>query len=216
MSPINHMKLAPNFKPHLAVSKDTSRYILMNVCVHHGMAIATNGRMMVAGLNEENNPETVNPVLLPLKAVADATKKRAKGLSPIQNVIEVEYGVTCKVRHNFDETTIYKCESTEKNYPNILKVLPDHAKPVSITFSAKLLKQLSDAIGEESVCLTFDLEDAGKCMIVTPTKVHDRFGLLMPTRFGERGDNELSKNKALERLRELSKETTVQPPVQPD
>ena len=215
MSPINHMKLAPSFKPHLAASKDTSRYILMNVCVRHGMAIATDGKTMVAGLNEENDPEADGAVLLPLKAVAAATKKRPKGLSPIQNVVEVDEGVV-KVRHTFDETTIYKRPSFEGNYPNILKVLPDHAKPVSITFSAKLLKQLSDAMGEESVCLTFDLEDAGKCMIVTPSKIHDRFGLLMPTRFGERGETDLSKNKALERLRELSKETTVQPPVQPD
>ena len=41
MSPINHMKLAPDFKPHLCASKDASRHILQNVCVRLGMAIAT-------------------------------------------------------------------------------------------------------------------------------------------------------------------------------
>lgn len=214
MSPINHMKLAPNFKPHLAASKDATRHILQNVCVRHGMAIATDGRTMVAGINddsdEKSDPENI---LIPLPACVAASKKRSKYLSVFQNVINVEeFAVT--VRHNFDEITRYSRSMTEDSkFPNVQKVLPDHAKPVSITFSAKLLKQLSDAMGEESVCLTFDLEDAGKCMIVTPTKVHDRFGLLMPTRFGERGDTDLSKNKALERLRELSKETTVQPPV---
>lgn len=214
MSPINHMKLAPNFKPHLAASKDATRHILMNVCVRHGMAIATDGRTMVAGINDDSD-EKSDPknILIPLPACVAATKKRSKYLSIFQNVINVEeFAVT--VRHNFDETTIYSRSMTENSkFPNVLKVLPDHAKPVSITFSANLLKQLSDAMGEESVRLTFDLEDAGKCIIVTPTKVHDRFGLLMPTRFGERGDTDLSKNKALERLRELSKETTVQPPV---
>ena len=214
MSPLNHMKLAPNFKPPLAASKDATRHILQNVCVRHGMAIATDGRTMVAGINddsdEKSDPENI---LIPLPACVAASKKRSKYLSVFQNVINVEeFAVT--VRHNFDEITRYSRSMTEDSkFPNVQKVLPDHAKPVSITFSAKLLKQLSDAMGEESVCLTFDLEDAGKCMIVTPSKIHDRFGLLMPTRFGERGDTDLSKNKALERLRELSKETTVQPPV---
>lgn len=210
MSPINHMKLAPNFKPHLAASKDTSRYILQHVCIRNGMAIATNGRSLVAGINDESD-ETTDPenVLVPLAAVAMATKKKKKDFAPIQNVITLDDdGVT--VRTDFDSKTVFKRPDAEfKKYPDILKVLPEHKTPVSITFSVKLLKELSDAMGEESVCLTFDRDDLGKCMIVTPAKIRDRFGLLMPTRFGERGDTDLSENKALERLRKLSKETTV-------
>lgn len=204
------MKLAPNFKPHLAASKDTSRHILMNVCVRHGMAIATDGRTMVAGINADSGEETEpDDLLLPLPAVAAATKRRTKARWPLQNIIHVHED-TVSVPHSFDETTTYKRKPTDQNkFPNILKVMPEHANPVSITFSAKLLKQLSDAMGEESVCLTFDLEDTGKCFIVTPAKIHDRIGLLMPTRFGERGDTDLSKNKALERLKKLAKEAKI-------
>ncbi len=82
-------------------------------------------------------------------------------------------------------------------------MIPKNTNPISITFNAKLLKKLSDAIGEESICLTFDSDDLGACMIVTPSKLNDRFGLLMPTRFGSKKEINLTKNKALERMKNL-------------
>lgn len=199
------MKLAPNFKPHLCASKDEVRYVIRNVNIRHGMAISTDGRTMVAGINTDNDKDH-DDVLVPVPACIAATKKRRKGLSSLQNVIDVQDD-TVSVRSNLNETTTYKRLPNEGNiFPEVLKVLPEHANPTSITFSAKLLKQIADAMGEESVCLTFDRDDLGKCMIVTPSKIHDRFGLLMPTRFGQRNETDLSENEALERIRKLTKE----------
>lgn len=208
------MKLASNFKPHLIASKDDCRYILQHVCLRHGMAIATNGRSMVAAINEEWGSEVKDPeeALIPLEASKAATRKRKKADGLYQNVIEISEGQMTVP--DIGVKTVFTSPSHDiGKYPNILKVLPEHKAPVSITFDAKLLKELSDAMGETQICLTFDQNDLGKCMIVTASKRDDRLGLLMPIRFGERGDGDLSKNEALERLRKLAKksETTTNP-----
>ena len=203
------MKLAPNFKPHLAASKDAARHILQNVCVRDGMSIASDGRIMVAGINDvlDSFEPKRESALIPLPACIAATKKRPKHLSVLQNVIEID-DLTATVMIDLDTTSVFKRKTEKKDkFPNIQKVLPNHTNPVSITFSAKILKQLSDAMGEESICLTFDCDNLGQCMIVTPVKIHDRFGLLMPTRYGEKADIDLSKNKALERMKKLAKES---------
>ena len=199
------MKLASNFKPHLIAHKDATRYILQNVCVRHGMSIATDGRMVVAGINEASDDELRSEnVLIPVAACVEATKKRIKDISDLQGVIEINESEV-KVRRNLDETIVFK-RKIDKNhkFPEVEKVMPKHTNPISVTFSAKLLKKLSDAIGEESICLTFDSDDLGSCMIVTPSKLNDRFGLLMPTRFGSEKEINLTKNKALERMRNLA------------
>lgn len=200
------MKIAPNFKPHLCASKDSSRYILQHVCVRHGMSIATNGKIMVAGINddpeEKSDPENI---LLPLPACVAATKKRNKNLSILQNVIEVKEHVV-KVCHNLEQTTSYKRpDLKDENFPNILRVLPDIKKPTTITFNVALLKQITDSIGEDSICLTFDLEETKNCMIVTSIKNKDRFGLLMPTRDHGRDCFELLENLAFEKLCQTAK-----------
>lgn len=214
MSPINHMKLASNFKPHLIASKDDCRHILQHVCLRHGMAIATNGRSMVAAINEEWDSEVKDPeeALIPLEASKAATKKRTKADGFYQNVIEISEGQMTVP--DIGVKTVFTSPSYDTDkYPNILKVLPDLEKPVSITFDAKLLKELSDAMGEAQIYLTFDQNDLGKCMIVTSSKRDDRFGLLMPTRSGERGNGDLSKNNALDKLKSLAKKASEQPPV---
>lgn len=201
------MKLADNFKPHLIASKDEARHILQNVCMRHGMSMATDGKMMVAGINPEWTEELEpDEAIIPLAVCIAATKKRAKHLSLIQNTIEIKEDEFVVQRTLYEKTTFKSDKIEAKKYPSIIKVLPEHKNPITITFSAKLLKQLSDALGEEQINLTFDEDDPGACMIVTPSKLHDRFGLLMPTRFELKG--ELSPrpiNQAIEKMRELSK-----------
>jgi hypothetical protein len=200
------MKLPDKLKPQFCCSKDTSRYILTYACVKDGMVMATNGKMMVAALTEEDHwkEDVTDKALIPVNALKVATKRRASSSSCCQGVVSPQEGHVIKVRDSLNETRLIKtCEDVDK-FPHIGKVIPsDLAELTTISFDAKMLWELAQAMGTEGVCLHF--KDGGKGGIfVQSLKFKDRIGLFMPMRGGY-AEN-LDDNKALKRLQAM-KET---------
>ena len=198
------MKLPTNYKPQFVCFKDDTRYILKNGYYKDGIAYATNGNSLVAALVEKSKSDQSEEGFLPVEALKVATKKRVKH-HPHQGLIEMQDHGTTKVFPSKGVTTLFEkpCEGT---YPFIGKVIPSHAKPKSISLNAKLLFELSQALGSNEMIITFDETDDKACLIVTTRDV-DRFGLLMPRNL----DGLSLSNEALKKAKHLTEKPT--PPI---
>ena len=201
------MKIPSKLKPHLAASKDSTRYVLQNVKVDEHFISATDGRMLLMALPEKDalEKDEVTEAFLDPETCKVACKKKSKANSYIQGVVTlfkegwsqayVEWGTYYKTR--VDETM---------KFPNVSNIVPDDKRIVSLNINAKLLYQLSQALGEDAVTLWIDTisEDVKAATIVLPANLKDRFGLLMPTRTTEYPEHNLALQKALKQKQENS------------
>lgn len=179
------MKIPDKFQPHLAACKDGSRYLLQNVCLRDGLAIATDGRMLVAALTSDEDllvESTTTMALLPAAAAKVACKKRPKS-SLLAGQVSI-HDQEAIVWESHDHKVVHRIlprEDVEK-FPKIDSLFPIYKKPFTLNLNAKMLATIAAALGEEKVSLTFDLENAGLAITVEAKGMDDRIGLLMPLR----------------------------------
>lgn len=201
------MKLPDKLKPQFCCSKDHSRYILQFACVKDGMIMATNGRMMVAALTEEDDwkEDASDKALIPVSALKVATKCRARSSSYVQGVVSPQADHIIKVKDSLDETRLIKTSEDVDKFPNVGAVTPDDLVGLTtLTLNAKMLWELAQALGNEGVCLHFKDDGNRDAIMVQATNFKDRIGLIMPMRGGYAED--LTDNKALQRLHKIKKE----------
>jgi hypothetical protein len=203
------MKLPDKLKPQFCCSKDPTRYILNYGCYRDGMIFATNGKMMVAATTEEDDwkEDVSDEALIPVNALKVASKHRKSAWRALDGVVTILEDNVVRVHDSLDERRLIKTCKDVYKFPNIGKVTPtDLAELTTISFDAKMLWELAQALGTEGVCLHF--KDGGKGgIMVQPIKFKDRIGLIMPM-YGDSAEN-LYDNKALNKLlamREASKQ----------
>lgn len=203
------MKLPDKLKPQFCCSKDASRYILQYACVKDGMVLATDGRMMVAALTEEDDwkEDVSDKALIPVAALKVATKRRTRSNSYVQGVVSPQTNDIIKVRDSLEETRLIKTSEDVDRFPNIGAVTPsDLVGLTTVTLNAKMLWELAQALGTEGVCLHFR-NGSGDAIMVQATSFKDRIGLIMPIRGGY-AEN-LTDNKALKRLLEMKEKPAI-------
>lgn len=193
------MKIPDNFKPQFVISKDTSRYVLMNAYVKHGLIAATNGRSLVAAVVDPTDENEVEEGFVSKDVLVAATKKRTKG-HPFAGLVTMLADGVCKVFPSLSTTIIDKNACSGK-FPNIEKVFTEHVKPVSIAFNAKLLMDMANALGDNEVQLTYDADFPASCFYIK-TRSNDRIGIIMPLRF-HRGVQEPA-NLVLDKINQLN------------
>ena len=195
------MKLPHKTNPALVTSKDATCYVLQSVLITNELAVATDGRRLVAICveHEPDDPPEVN-MLVPAKAITAACQQARKPIFAGQTSL-AEKKATVK---NLDVETAFVCpDGSDHRFPAYFQVIPDaSAYTMKLAISAELLAGLAKAMGEDQV--TLYLDPAGFSggyynppLIVTPTHRKDSVGILMPCRTG---DTPLAENRALQRI----------------
>lgn len=197
------MKLPDKVNPAHCVSKDGTRYALNFMQVKDGLGIATDGRMLIVAQVAVQEDDTITEGLVPPAAIKQSLKnKYLKGEFKFVADATDSEKIDVQVPINCEASTTYFGPS-DVDYPTALKVIPTHAKPLSISFDAKRLAQLADSLGEKIVTLTVDVENPGACFIVTSVKQAHAFALLMPARDATVGvEWEPAKNHTLDLARQ--------------
>ena len=196
------MKLPDKVNPVHCVTKDDSRYVLKFIKVKGGLAVATDGKAMLITQVAVQEDDTITEGLVPTAAIKQAMKnKHQKGeFKFAPNAINPE-NIDVEVPVNLDACTTYYGRG-DLNYPNALKVIPDHERPLSISLDAKLLAQLAAGLGMNRVTITVDVDNPGTGYIVTSAEQTHAFAVLMPARDAVQGvEWEPAKNVTLDMAR---------------
>lgn len=173
------------FKPHLCASQDETRYALCRVEIEGDMAVACDGRTLVAGtIYHDEEPPSDDWGSLSVEACKDITAMRCGG--EFAGKLTLKSGEV-KTRVDFDKEVTY-AQPSEASYPNWEGALPTfepESNPISICVNALFLARVAEAIGarkaKPEVCLTFCPNAHGEMgPILITRKETDRFGILMP------------------------------------
>lgn len=194
------MKLPHKTNPALVASKDAARYVLQNVLLTNELAVATDGRRLVAICveHEPDDPPEVN-MLVPVKAITAACHKARKPILAGQIAL-AEHKATVK---NLDVETSFACPGgSDLRFPSYWQVIPDVSLyTMKLAINAELLAGLAKAMGQETV--TLHLDPAGfsqgfyQPAIVVTNGRGDCAGILMPCRIL---DVSLDQNRAIQRI----------------
>lgn len=176
------MKFPPNSNPALVCSKDPVRYLLQNVLLKDRLAVATDGRQLVALVTTPDDNDEPGPQLVPVKAVTKACARRKQVFAQSLRLKDREAVVEA-----FGENTSFTtmdAESVEK-FPRyeglVIQASAPADKVVTVSINAKLLFNLAKAMGDERVTLHIDLDRLGDPMLVL-TSSPLAAGLLCPCR----------------------------------
>ena len=174
-------------------STDRTRYTLNGVFLAGNLAVATDGRSLVACIAQREEDDDAREAIIPTKAALAGFKDRKKGVTPMLHVLpKPENDVArCRVMTSLDESTTYR--EIDGNFPHIDAVVPKPEKhTLRVALNVKLLLRIAKALGEDQVTLHLDpdgfkidyngvdglMQDA---MIVTGRNP-DAVGILMPCR----------------------------------
>lgn len=138
------MKIPFKLKPHLAASKDKTRYVIMNVKVDEQFISATDGRILLMALPEKDDLERdeVNEAFLDPETCKVVCKKRSKASKYIEGVVTLFKEGWSRAYIEWETYHQSRIDDVEK-YPNISNVIPDDKRIVSLNINTKLLYQLS-------------------------------------------------------------------------
>jgi hypothetical protein len=199
------MKLSTDTNPALVASKDPTRYVLQHVLFTDELAVATNGRMIVALCHEPDDLDGSDelPALVPMKAVTAAcAKKRGKLFVQKLHVADGK-----AILRGMDEEQSFKLthDLPADKFPNFTKVFPaEAAHTLRIGINPRLLMDLAKAMGAtgKREGVTLHIDPANRCGGMYVTASYDSegeaVGVLMPMRSP---DSPLEKNRALKRVR---------------
>lgn len=193
------MKIPDKFKPQFVISKDASRYVLMQSYLRHGILCATNGKSLVAAVVEKTEEDEVDEGFISKEVLVAATKKRTTG-HPFAGLVTMLADGISKVFPSLSTTIIDKNACSGK-FPHIEKVFIEHTKPVSIMFNAKLLMDVAQALGQDEVQLTYDTENPGSAFYVQTKSDDDRIGMIMPIRIH---DERTRVNKVIQKINQVN------------
>jgi len=200
------MKLPANTNPALVASKDATRHIINNVLFTNELAVATDGRRLVAITVAADESDTL-PALLPAPAVTAACSKKRKPIFAQQLRIVGENATV----EGFGEQRVFRTcpESWRDDFPDAAKACPDETKhTLRIGLNPEFLLGVAKAMGvggkRPGVVLHIDPTNHGAPIYVTAgnEESDESFGVLMPMRIL---NCELRRNKALSRLRAESR-----------
>ncbi len=184
------MRINKDFKLHKAVETDkkSKRNAIKGIMFDkkNSRLIATNGHILAITPVEECQKDV--SCIIPAKAYSETIKTTNPTIETSkkkQNNI--------KINSINGDSNIYEA-ITEEKYPDYERVLPEDDKPVvELKFNAKLLYNLSQALGNDIVTLTLTndtLDDYnGYLVAINAIKVtaqmQDSYGILMPWRFNK-------------------------------
>jgi len=179
------MKIPKTCKLEKVVSKDESREPLLSILIEskdgQSNAVATDGRRMaVVPIEIADEDQLDGQKLMTPKALIEARKqaKQAK---------ESTIGLNGAAMMPNGEVYPWK---KDVNYPNWRQVVPPNDNPrQTISFNAKYLYELAQAIGCPNDCVTLQIEtnsatgklDASRPLIIEEKTTGGK-GVLMPTR----------------------------------
>lgn len=159
------MKLPHGVNPAHVASKDATRYVLNGVKFGHGLAVATNGRMLVGTVatreDDDADREAIVPTRAMIKAFPKAKGKRRSSLIPRlvinpidENDTKAKFGTVTITDKEFDQTTVKEIDG---NYPAFEEVFTDHSKAtLKVGINAAYLAMIAKALGDEQLVLHFD------------------------------------------------------------
>jgi DNA polymerase III sliding clamp (beta) subunit (PCNA family) len=172
------IKIDPKYKLEKVVSKDETRtnitVIKLDATTRFGQcAVATNGRSMAIVPVEFDQGSAPNDKgLINVEALQASRKvKHAAGNMTLNGAIELP-----------DGRKFPRPSAADHSYPNWEAVLPKEKATLSVGVNAKLLLELAQAIGSETVRL--DFIDALSPITVTPCGYNAQggHGVIMPMR----------------------------------
>lgn len=195
------MKFPTKMNPALVASKDATRYVLKHVLVTPELAVATDGRRLLAMCVDDTEADKL-PALLPAHVVAAACKGTRKQVFAQQ----LEIGETTATVREIGEARVFELshDTPAGKFPVFWKVVPDaKAHTLKIGINVDLLAGLAKAMGaggnHGGVTLHLDPSALNGGMIVTAgnPEGNNAVGILMPMRTS---DTDLSENRALQRI----------------
>ena len=160
------MKLPNGVNPAHVASKDQTRYVLNGVQFAHGLAVGTNGRMLVAAVATREDDDADREAIVPTRAMLAGFKvRRGKGVRALYSVLprlvinakaENEAATVTITDKNFDQTTVQEIDG---NFPAFEAVFENPEKAtLKLSINAKYLSDVAKALGDEQLTLHLDPE----------------------------------------------------------
>lgn len=172
------MKFPPKMNPSLVVSKESNRPLLQNVLIQDGLAVATDGKRLVAVVitpDPENDPPSQ---LVPAKAVAKACGRRQEAFAG-----QLKLTKDKAIVESLTEKTSFVCKYEASKFPRYFKTVPPNpVRPLVLVLDAGLLAGLAKAMGNDRVALHIDLDKPEAPMLVTNPYSPLAAGVLCPCR----------------------------------
>lgn len=217
------MKLPHGVNPAHVASKDATRYVLNGVQFAHGLAVGTNGRMLVAAVTTREDDDADREAIVPTRAMLAGFKvTRGKGGRARSSVLprlvinakpEKEIGTVTITDKNFDQTTVQEIDG---NFPAFEQVFEEPEKAtLKLALNAKFLSEIAKALGDEQLVLHLDPDgfkhngDTPKAyspaIYLTAGSDHGResVAILMPIRVSSDG---LDGNRVLSKVAKIKAE----------
>jgi hypothetical protein len=176
---LSHMKVSSNCKLEKVTepsgTRGTLEHIRLDIVNDQAKLIACNGHAM-AVLNVEADKSEVG--YLPVKALQAARKLVKRG------DVNIQLNGACELS---DGSVLPRPKEDEGQYPDWQKVTPDKPVTLRLGINAKLLHDLSDALGAHNNYVSIELTAApGERSQIGPMYVRatgvDGFGVIMPVR----------------------------------
>lgn len=167
------MKIKTKYKPELICSKDHCRPSIhephIGVVRNQTTLSATDGRRLVVVPVEADESEYG---YMPKEALQLARQKRE---DKKQDVISLGVNGCITLANGW---TLPRPKQSQLKYPNVDMVIPEKTA-VKISFSAKYLHELAQAMGVDVVSLSFDSDTSP---ILVTAQNEPAYGVLMPVR----------------------------------
>lgn len=151
------IRLPKTGKPSKAVSKDKTRPVLLDANLrklddYTFQVEATNSYIAVrVPVEVEGRPE---PGPIPIKALSEWEKDERREMAAVDGMFMLD-----DARVTYDRRLPLDPEVS--SFPKVNALWPaEPARPLRLRISAKLLKAVADALGQDHVCLTLDLDAA--------------------------------------------------------
>jgi hypothetical protein len=172
------------YKLESVVEKGTgSRPSMEQIYLQNGMAVATNGHALVfVPCNEYEDSEEgyLNPLTL----------KDARKQSKLFGGCRIDLTEKTESPVSSDRVTRDRLNKSSIAFPNVFGVLPLDETVKSVCFNAKILYELSQAMGNDVVTLEVPESVHRAITVRCPDETSDRydnsFGLLMPVRMPDK------------------------------
>lgn len=180
------MKFDKKHKVFAAASREDSRYNIGSILFERdddgARLVATNGRILAVVPVEDADGDV--PGMISQDAIREAVKARTNAQPDAQVLLPDEKVAKVMMKHG---GLAEHSRPDETSFPEWKAVLPKAKNPVSITLSARYLRDLADALGVagDGITLTFDLQN-GKIDGGLPVRVdasspgNHSYGAIMP------------------------------------
>jgi DNA polymerase III sliding clamp (beta) subunit (PCNA family) len=155
------MKLPLGVNPAHVASKDATRYVLNGVQFAHGLAVATDGRSLVAAIATAEDDDADREAIVPTRAMLAGFKAGRGRSSVLPRLVinpkpENEAATVTITDKEFDQTTVKEIDG---NFPTFEQVFEDHTKhTLKVGLNVKLLANIAKALGQDQIVMHFDPE----------------------------------------------------------